>query len=584
MRAPGPALRHASWPVAALALAALAAPAAAAGAPRDARTRPDAELLRLGERIYREGRLPTGERLEGTAQAGTRRVGADAACAGCHRRSGYGTSEGPIRIRPVTGPALFGWQEVTPPAPAVTPPGMAPANPGVAAQAARLAARTARIAAQTGGSRRPPYDDASLARAIREGVDVTGRPLGPGMPRYVLRDDEMKALVAYLRTLSAEPAPGVTDEELHLATVIQPGVDPARRRAMLEVLQAYVEDKNGGSRSEVRRREAGTERMYRAYRRWVLHVWDLTGPSDGWGRQLQALHQRQPVFALIGGLGTTSWRPIHEFSERLGVPCLFPQVELPVTSDAGFYTVYLSRGISLEAEALARYLHDRGVRGPVTQVYGRDETSAAAAAALRAALANEPGVQLTGHRLDGPPARAFWERLAGERARSTLVLWLPARELSEAGALVQAGSRVETVYLSATLLGGDPGGLAGDGDVRVRMVHPLDLPRPRAARILRVKRWLLEKGIALADEKVQLNAYFAVTVAADALAHMAELFSREYLVERVEHLVGNTVTPSLYPRVSLGPGQRFASKGSFIVGLRSRGGGELEPLSGWITP
>ena len=573
-------------PVAAIALAALVAPAipAAARAEAPPAGRRGAELLRLGERIYREGLLPAGRQLEGTAQAGTRRVGPDAACAGCHRRSGYGTSEGPIRIRAVTGPALFGWQEATPAAPAAAPPGMVPANPGVAAQAVRLAARTARIASQMGSPRRPPYDDASLARAIREGVDVTGRPLGPGMPRYALRDDELKALVAYLRTLSAEPAPGVTGEELHLATVIQPGVDPARRRAMLEVLRAFVADKNAGTRSEVQRREVGTEREYRAYRRWVLHVWDLTGPSDGWGRQLQELYRRQPVFALIGGLGTTTWRPIHEFSERLGVPCLFPQVELPVTSDAGFYTVYLSRGISLEAEALARYLHDRGVRGHVTQVYRRDEISAAAAAALRAALADESGVQLTDRPLDGPPARAFWERLATERTGSTLVLWLPARELSAAGALIEAGSSVEAVYLSATLTGGDLAGLAAGGDARVRLVHPLDLPRARAARLLRVKRWLHEKRIALTDEKVQLNAYFAVTVAADALAHMADLFSRDYLVERVEHLVGNTVTPSIYPRVSLGPGQRFASKGSFIVKLGSRGNGELEPLSGWITP
>jgi len=81
-----------------------------------------------------------------------------------------------------------------------------------------------------------------------------------------------------------------------------------------------------------------------------------------------------------------------------------------------------------------------------------------------------------------------------------------------------------------------------------------------------------------------MNAYLAVTVTADVVAHMADLFSREYLIERVEHVVGNTVTPSLYPRVSLGPGQRFASKGSFIVKLGGRGGGEPEPLSGWITP
>jgi hypothetical protein len=573
--------------VASFVLAALVVPVLAAGDPTRAGAagRPGADpLLAIGQRIYREGILPSGRPLEGTAQAGTQRTGPDAACVGCHRRSGYGASEGPIRIPPANGPALFGWREVKPAAPVASPPGMVPANPTIAAQAAKLAARKARIAAQMGTPRRPPYDDASLARAIREGVDVTGRPLGPGMPRYALRDDEMKALVAYLRTLSAEPSPGVTGEAIHFATVIQPGVDPAKRRAMLDVLQGFLQDKNAGTRSEGQRREAGTERMYRAYRTWVLHVWDLTGPADAWSGQLEELYEKQPVFALIGGLGTTSWRPVHEFGERLGVPCLFPQVDLPVISDEGFYTVYLSRGISLEAEALAKYLHDRGGRGPVTQVFRREDTSAAAAAALRGAMPAGAEVSLGERILDEPPTRAFWQRLAREKAGSTLVLWLPPRDLAEAGALLEAGSPVEAVYLSATLLNGDRQGLAAGGDDRVRMVHPLDLPRSRSARLLRVKRWLHEKGIALTDEKVQMNAYFAITVTADVVAHMAELFSRDYLVERVEHMVGNTVTPSLYPRVSLGPGQRFASKGSFIVKVGGQGGGEIEPLSGWITP
>jgi hypothetical protein len=347
---------------------------------------------------------------------------------------------------------------------------------------------------------------------------------------------------------------------------------------MLEILRAFLRDKNAGTRSEAQRREAGTERMYRASRTWTLDVWELTGPSEGWEAQLQAHYERSPVFALVGGLGAASWAPIHAFSERVGLPCLFPQVDLPVLSETGFYTVYLSRGITLEADALAKWLGERaGAPGArVVQVSRRDERSAAAAAALRAATAVEDRV------LDGPADRAFWEQLAREAEGASVVAWLEPGDLAEAEALLERGG-VEALYLSATLLGRARPALARSGDDRVRLVHPLDLPRAREPRLLRVKRWLRERGLAPADERVQLDAYFAVTVTADAISHMAELFSREYLVERIEHMVGNTVTPSLYPRVSLGPGQRFASKGSFIV-KAGRGGDELEPLSGWITP
>jgi hypothetical protein len=538
-----------------------------------------------GGRIYRDGVLPAGRPLQGTAQGGVRRSGADAACVGCHRRSGLGASEGAIRIPPITGPALRGPREVLAAAAAAraAPAGLSPANAGVAAEAGRLSAKRARLAAQQGPQRRPSYDDRSLARAIREGVDPTGRPLDPGMPRYRLDDEEMQALIDYLGKLSAETAPGVTDRELHLATVVQPGVDPAQRRAMLDVLQGFVRDKNAGSRSEERRRAAGGEGMYRGWRRWVLHVWELTGPPDGWSRQLETWYERQPVFALVGGLGTTSWRPIAEFSERLAVPCLFPQVELPAVVGVGFYTVYLSKGLALEAEALSKHLRDRGAAGAITQVYREEGASAAAAAAFRAAASAAGGsIALDERRVEGVPERDFWERLAQERAGSTLVVWLPAADLVEAGALLGPAAKLEAVYLSATLAGERPALASGD---RVRLVNPLDLPRARGARLLRVKRWLHEKGIALTDEKVQMNAYFAVTVLADALAHMADVFSRDYLVERIEHAVGNAVAPTVYPRVSLGPGQRFASKGSYVVRFGGRGPGrELEPVSGWITP
>ena len=101
---------------------------------------------------------------------------------------------------------------------------------------------------------------------------------------------------------------------------------------MLEVMQAFVKDKGGSARQEEQRREAGNMRMARSFRKWVLHVWELDGPSETWNAQLENFYGKQPVFALIGGLGDSSWRPVHEFSERLEIPSVFPLVDQPVTS------------------------------------------------------------------------------------------------------------------------------------------------------------------------------------------------------------------------------------------------------------
>jgi hypothetical protein len=210
----------------------------------------------IGLRIYREGLMPAGQSVQGVGQAGVTLTGKDAACATCHRRSGYGSSEGPVEVRPITGAALFGA------APAALAPGPAGGaahaggvlanadlqtaglSPAESARANAIALRAGRAAQFAGTRPRPIYDEAALARAINEGVDVTGRRMNPSMPRYAFDAAALASLSAYLKTLSVHASPGVSDDKVHFATVIQPGVSPAQRSALLEVLQTYIKDCN----------------------------------------------------------------------------------------------------------------------------------------------------------------------------------------------------------------------------------------------------------------------------------------------------------------------------------------------------
>jgi len=513
-------------------------------------------LLALGQRIYRDGLRASGEPLASVGAAQARLSGKDAACATCHRRSGYGTNEGPFSIRPIVAPALMQQQEV----PVHSP----------------------RIKARLGTAQRPPYTDDLLARAIRIGLDASGKPLDRLMPRYALTDDEMQALTAYLFTLSAKPSPGVDELEIHFATVIQPGVAPERKRAMLDVMNAFFRDKDANVRQDEARREVGNMRMYRSYRKWVLHVWELSGPADGWEAQLDAFYQRQPVFALIGGLGHGGWRPIHEFSERLELPCIFPQTELPVVAGPNQYTVYLSRGVVLEAEVLAKYLSEQGGASKVVQVMRRgDVVGEAAAAAMRTRLSARlgEGPALEEIVLDAEPDASLWSRVR-EQGANAIVLWLSADDLATVPAPV--GVSLPPLYLSSSrLIGRVPSALAA---AEVRLVYPSEAGPKREARLLRNRLWLHNKGIALTDEAMQINTQFALTVVSDALGHMLDSFSRDYFVERIEHVVGQTPMASTYQSVSLGPGQRFAAKGGVVVQVLDARKGQLNAVSGWIVP
>jgi hypothetical protein len=116
----------------------------------------------------------------------------------------------------------------------------------------------------------------------------------------------------------------------------------------------------------------------------------------------------------------------------------------------------------------------------------------------------------------------------------------------------------------------------------VYVVHPFALPKGKGEAD-RFRAWLAARKVPPGDERLQANAFFAAGIAGDALDRMLDFFSRDYMLEWVEHMAEESINPSAYPRLSLGPGQRFGSKGSYILRVAPDGGGFL-PVGGWIVP
>jgi mono/diheme cytochrome c family protein len=52
----------------------------------------------------------------------------------------------------------------------------------------------------------PPYDDALVAQAVRDGLDPAGNRLDPAMPRWNLSDRDLADVIEYLKALD-----GTTD-------------------------------------------------------------------------------------------------------------------------------------------------------------------------------------------------------------------------------------------------------------------------------------------------------------------------------------------------------------------------------------
>lgn len=549
----------------------------------------DSDEAGTGRRIYLEGKFPDGQGLYGMRPGVGPVSGAAAACVNCHRPSGLGGAEGTIAIPPITGRALFG--------------GGAPVivrmdkqfDPGLSVP-------------------QDPYDEKSFASAVRLGQHRSGRALHALMPRYAFSDAQLRAVSAYLKTLSTDLSPGVVGDTIQLATVIAPDVDPQRRQALISTLTTVVNQMNINVKINGRRQKAVAvdERRLNSRRKWALDIWELTGPSSSWGEQLKRRHLAKPVFALVSGLARDEWQPVHDFCESHRVACWFPSVDLaPVGASQGRFSLYFSAGIALEAEVIARKLIAYG--GRVVQVVGADPVARGAAAAMRRAAPAELAV------LDvdfSDELDAIRPMLSSLKSQDTLVLWLRPSELEW---LTAATASAASIFVSATLSGAEQVQLPTAWRKNATLVQPLEEPRLRAANLERLEAWMKGSGVPVLDRKLQSEVFFAAASLQSTLRGMLNNLHTDYLIERAETTLSSfelmqvqdevqammmgpmnkrplpLTLPSqaevaamaalsqaqrehleemrqrggttVYPRLSLAQGQRFASKGAYLIPL-----------------
>jgi len=574
--------------------------------------------IEIGRRIYFDGILPSGALLKGTRLDGVSFSGAEAACVVCHRRSGMGSVEGALIVPPVTSKYLFTSDNT---------------NVAVMDQRRRKSFNQAH----------DPYTDDTLAQAIRSGVNNSGREMSVVMPHFDLNNAEMKALIAYLKQLSLDWSPGVTADTIHFATVITPDVKPARRQALLDILNSTFLQKNastvtgahaGGRRHMV----SAAEMIMGTERNWTLDVWDLKGSPDTWGAQLIEHYQSQPVFALLSGLSETTWAPVHDFCRNERVPCWFPSVALPEATP-NFYSVYFSRGLFLEAEILARNLIG-GEKKPrqLVQAFRDDDVGRKVSQAFTRALSGS-GVRVEDRVLNGNDPAALRALMSGLESGDSVVFWLNQADVSALGTVAPISG--VTSYFSVEMAGSEYSPLPRAWKNDAKLIYVYDLPDRRQISMSYFHTWLKLRKIALVDEPLQSEVYFAVTFLSDTLAEMLDNLFQDYLLERAENMLsqregskaeqeardrvflgrtgdleqhypnrksmketrnlvgldsrtakGNndpvgTVKregTTIYPRLSLAPGQRFASKGGYIVHLDRDNGDRIVTDSEWIVP
>ena len=558
------------------------------------------DIQRLGEKMYREGILPSGEPIQATLRGDVQIPGGSFSCESCHLRSGIGSIEGQIVSPPTNWLKLskhyYKYEPILGDHSRVKKgmyDGRAPAKPVF----------------------RPGYTHETLVDALRLGVSPTGREFNSAMPRYEMDDRDMQILIAYLKTLSAELSPGVDPafKYIRFATVIAGDVPADERKEMLAVLDSVIEQHNTNARKENRRINMGTHMVDAPfnYPKFTLARWELKGTPDTWRAQLDEYYRKEPVFALLGGISTADWRPMHEFSEQNKIPCLLPITDLPVVSETDWYTLYFNKGMYQEGDTAARYLaqdSDPSADKSVLQIVEDTPRARAVAAGFLAAWkeigrnAPETLYLQPGERISAATLR----RLNEQKHPSSLLLWTADGTLPALEALVADRERIGKVFVSSSLLQKGFRAIPEKARAFTYISYPYRLDPDTVGFRTSFEFWLKKRSIPVSDKRIATRLFSMTNVLLEpfwvvkrdfnpggmgegqvnmedqfeSMMHVKRNYYRDYLFD-VIGMFGDKGSLD-YERLSFGPGQRYMSKGCYIVQLSAGPKPELLKKSDWV--
>ena len=526
------------------------------------------EAMKIGERMYRDGVLSSGEPMRALVQGDVPVDSTMFSCVSCHLRSGLGSLEGRVVTYPVDGITLF--------------------KPITKAWNMRWVFGSKYARAMT-GILRSAYNDETLATAIRGGVNPDGKVLNYTMPRYPLSDKDMVIMIFYLKNLSVNPSPGASEKAMRFATVVTEGVSGEDIVEMMTPLKVMEGASNFGNKTKMARLSIASDPdnlMNKGYIKVSVERWDLKGPRKSWRSQLDNYYKKEPVFALVGGLSNDDWTPVHKFCEDENIPCILPIVDLPVISTTDWYTVYFSKGLYQEGEAAAKYLQtNEDMAGvPIIEVY-RDNDKGRAMANGFEEKWHDSQRQSIDRRIvskDEVITEEFWTQISALYKKAVVLVWLDSKDISAISTLADSPDKVRMIFLSSTLLGQGMSALPDKLRNLAYITFPYRLPEDflrnqplppgSAARNLTLADYTIVRG------KANLN----VMVLIKSIFMLKGYFNRDRFLEVVDMMKDEVMTP-LYPRLSFGPGQRYLSKGCYIIQIGNGREPKISGVSDWVV-
>lgn len=489
---------------------------------------------RAGKQIFLQGRSTTGSSI--MARVG----GADTAlpasvvpCANCHGADGRGRPEGGVRPPEIT------WRRLTAP------------------YGQRLES----------GRRHPAYDAAAFARAVSEGIDPAGNRLSPAMPRFTMSARDVADLVAYLQRIEDDHDPGLLADVLRLGT-LQPAEGPLAELGAVVggLLRAAVDAVNAQGGIHGRRLE--------------LVAADPGRDAAQGEAALRSLIEQAQVFALVAPLAPALDGRLGALADAAGIPLVGPLAQR--AQDAGRFVFDPLPGLGEQLGALGEYAATALSldNPPAAIVHPDDSTGRALADALASRLAQRDWSQLRMRAYDAARLDAASVAAAVSR-QGAKALFFIGRD-ADFGALAAQPALQQArpwLFAAATQVGPAALQLPPALAERVYIAYPT-LPQDWTPSGVSALRALREQGgVGERHAALQVNAYAAFAVLAEALKRAGRDASRDKLVEALEGLHG--FETGLTPVIGFGPGRRVGAPGAHIVAVDA-GRGTFRPTGRYV--
>lgn len=478
-----------------------------------------------GKQIYLKGEGGAGDITAALGASDLELPATSFSCSNCHGLRGEGTREGGLQPPAVT------WAALT-----------APANSPLS------------------GRKRPAYNEATLARAISEGLDPLGNRLHPGMPHYKMSASQMSDLIAYLKKigLESDAETGVSNDKIRVGAAL-PVTGPLAQvgEDIKSAMAAYFNEVNSQGGVYGRRVELVTE--------------DSRGEAQGTEEAMRRLIEKAGVFALVGSYEPKDSRVANEFLRKSEVALIGPVTLSPSTGSVpNPFIFYLLPSFSDQARSLVDFIGTEGMRpghAParrIAVVYTDDSFDRDAIAGLKSQVTLYSMAIVGEHVYVPGKLKAAVAVEEFSRTRPDFIFFFGNAADFQSLANEMSRAKVEAgLASSAVMIGRGAFSLPAEVAGRTYLSYPGSIPsKDDFSEFLSVMQ---KSGVALRNVAFQATAFAAAKVFVEALKSSGKQLSRPVLVKSLEQL--QNYRTGVTPPVTFGPNRRVGAAGSYIVGI-----------------